>query len=70
MRKGLGWVLAVVLMVSGSVVSTGAVASSAALRVVEVVKKPKSVTMGARFAVTVKVGAAAQARRLRIQTQT
>lgn len=70
MRKGFGWALAVVLMVCGSVVSTGAVASSAALPVVEVVKKPQSVTLGARFAVTVKVGAARQAGRLRIQTQT
>jgi hypothetical protein len=71
MRRGSSWALAaVLLMIAGLVAPTGAVASSAAVRVVEVVKKPRQVTLGARFSVTVRVGAAREASRLRIETQT
>lgn len=70
MGKWLCWALAAVLMSAGATYSADAVTSSAAVRTVEVVKKPRNVTLGARFAVTVRVGAVRQARRVKIQAQT
>jgi hypothetical protein len=70
MGKWLCWALAAVLMSAGATYSADAVTSSAAVRTVEVVKKPRNVTLGARFAVTVRAGAVRQARRVKIQTRT